>query len=199
MEYLRQPEGDTMMIIPDIRPSRINPANVFTLARIPLLLVGFALYVNQSRILGVTVMALAALTDFFDGRVARRLHCETEFGRQLDPLTDKVFMAMVVIFGLTQVSSHNGLYVLWAIVANEAILALITIISLRKFHHVPIVVKIGKWGMLGRMTSVVALLLATALVGSAYSTLNVVGVVSGLFGVFCGVKASAAYIQQMRS
>ncbi len=188
-----------MIIIPDIRPSKINPANAFTLARIPLLVVGILVFINQSRILGVAVMALAALTDFFDGRVARRFHCKTEFGRQLDPLTDKVFMAMIVIFALTQVSGHGGLYLLWAIVAIEAVLASITVVSLRKFHRVPYVVTLGKWGMLGRMTSVVALLLATAFTGVPYWVLVYFGVISGTFGVFCGADASVDYIKQMRS
>lgn len=36
------------------------------------------------------IMVLSFLTDFFDGKIARRFHMVTEFGKILDPVADKI-------------------------------------------------------------------------------------------------------------
>ena len=51
-----------------------------------------------SRILAAVLFALAALTDFADGRIARKYHLVTDFGKFLDPLADK-FMVFGAILG----------------------------------------------------------------------------------------------------
>lgn len=43
-----------------------------------------------------TVVVLAALTDLLDGLAARWLHAESETGRMLDPVADKVFVLALV-------------------------------------------------------------------------------------------------------
>lgn len=45
--------------------------------------------------LTVVVMLLAAVTDAFDGRLARKLHQKSDLGRVLDPVADKITMGMV--------------------------------------------------------------------------------------------------------
>ena len=50
---------------------------------------------------GATVAAiafgLAVLSDYLDGVLARRLQCETDFGRLMDPLADKVLIAAALV------------------------------------------------------------------------------------------------------
>lgn len=43
------------------------------------------------------VAVLAGLTDLFDGLIARRYRCESDFGRLMDPLADKIFIAATYI------------------------------------------------------------------------------------------------------
>lgn len=43
------------------------------------------------------VMVLAALTDAFDGRLARRLGQRTDLGRLLDPLADKIGVGIIML------------------------------------------------------------------------------------------------------
>ncbi len=45
----------------------------------------------------VGFMLLAALTDAYDGRLARRLGQRTDLGRILDPIADKIAMAVITI------------------------------------------------------------------------------------------------------
>ena len=40
-----------------------------------------------------------ALTDFFDGFLARKFHLESDFGRLMDPLADKI-MVLTAMFSL---------------------------------------------------------------------------------------------------
>lgn len=42
-------------------------------------------------------MFIAALTDTFDGRLARKLNQQTDLGRILDPIADKVVIAIMAI------------------------------------------------------------------------------------------------------
>ena len=73
-------------------------AHALTLSRIPL---GMALiYAYGDAPLAVALIAIAAVTDTLDGTVARALqrrgHTEPAIGGWLDPLMDKVFVAIVL-------------------------------------------------------------------------------------------------------
>lgn len=46
---------------------------------------------------GLLCLGLAVLTDKLDGDIARWMHCESEWGRILDPLADKIGVAAVAI------------------------------------------------------------------------------------------------------
>ena len=43
------------------------------------------------------VLAVSFLTDFFDGRIARRFGMVTEFGKALDPLADKLTQGTLIL------------------------------------------------------------------------------------------------------
>lgn len=43
------------------------------------------------------IFGMAALTDLFDGLIARRRDQVTELGRVLDPLTDRLFISSIVV------------------------------------------------------------------------------------------------------
>ncbi len=57
---------------------------------------------------GIFILALAALTDKFDGVLARKFNQVTEWGRILDPVADKIGIAIVAI-----VLVRLGLIPLW--------------------------------------------------------------------------------------
>lgn len=48
------------------------------------------------------VMLLSFLTDFFDGRIARRFNMITEFGKILDPVADKITQGALVLSFVTR-------------------------------------------------------------------------------------------------
>src|ERR1700761_1416234 len=46
---------------------------------------------------GLALFSLASITDYLDGEIARRYKLETNFGRLMDPLADKVLLAAAFI------------------------------------------------------------------------------------------------------
>jgi len=43
------------------------------------------------------IAIVAGITDFLDGQIARRCHCESDFGRLMDPLADKIFIVATFV------------------------------------------------------------------------------------------------------
>jgi cardiolipin synthase len=97
---------------------RTNLPNLLTLFRIAVIPGLVALFYVESRFgswLACGLFGLAAITDFFDGYIARATKQQSAFGRFLDPVADKLLVAsalmMMVAFG--QIS---GLVILPALV-----------------------------------------------------------------------------------
>ncbi|MDN6179904.1 MAG: CDP-diacylglycerol--glycerol-3-phosphate 3-phosphatidyltransferase [Halomonas subglaciescola] len=77
----------------------MNIPNILTLARIlfiPLLVVLFYLPFEWSMPVAATFFALAAVTDWLDGYLARRWDQSTPFGAFLDPVADKLMVAVAL-------------------------------------------------------------------------------------------------------
>ena len=85
----------------------MNLPNVITVASILLIPVFIVLYMVQKdwSIFAASVLfALAAITDWLDGYLARRLNQTTPFGAFLDPVADKLIVVAALII---LVSYHN--------------------------------------------------------------------------------------------
>lgn len=75
-------------------------ANQLTLARIaliPLFVVVFYLPYKWSYPAAAIIFSLAAITDWLDGYIARRYQQATEFGAFLDPVADKLMVAVALV------------------------------------------------------------------------------------------------------
>lgn len=100
-----------------------NVPNTLSVARL-VLAVGLCALIGQEIYLGaLLVFVVAALTDWFDGYLARKLNQATAIGRQLDPLVDKVIVAGCYIYLVAFPSEKTGLYpwMVTVILARELI------------------------------------------------------------------------------
>jgi CDP-diacylglycerol--glycerol-3-phosphate 3-phosphatidyltransferase len=78
----------------------LNIPNTLTLIRIlmiPVLVVVFYLPFKNHLLVAAGVFAVAAITDWFDGYLARRLGQMTAFGAFLDPVADKLMVAVALV------------------------------------------------------------------------------------------------------
>ena len=74
--------------------------NILTLLRIgliPVFMVAYYLPFSWAHLLTTAIFALAAATDWFDGYLARRLGQVSPFGAFLDPVADKLIVAVALI------------------------------------------------------------------------------------------------------
>ena len=76
----------------------LNIPNLLSISRL-LLVFPLILFLEINRPFYVfTLIIIAGLTDYFDGLIARKLDLKTRLGAILDPLSDKVFYLIPLVF-----------------------------------------------------------------------------------------------------
>jgi CDP-diacylglycerol--glycerol-3-phosphate 3-phosphatidyltransferase len=78
----------------------INIPNTLTILRIlliPVLVIVFYMPFENHLLVAAGIFAAAAVTDWFDGYLARRLGQMTAFGAFLDPVADKLMVAIALV------------------------------------------------------------------------------------------------------
>jgi cardiolipin synthase (CMP-forming) len=159
----------------------INLPNLLTLSRIvliPAFVAAFYLSSPLSNWVSFGIFAVAGVTDFFDGYLARNLNQVSKFGRFLDPIADKLLVAAAILM-LVAVDRIAG----WTVLAALVILCREILVSgLREFLaeakvSVP-VSQLAKW-----KTGVQIVALGFLLVGNAANTLLPAGTI-GVIGLW---------------
>lgn len=110
---------------------RLNLANLLTLFRIaaiPIVVVCFYSTLPDARPIAAILFGIAAVTDLIDGWVARRFGQVSRFGEFLDPVADKLMVAVVLVM---LVETDQGWWV--DIIAMIIIGREITISALREW------------------------------------------------------------------
>ena len=88
----------------------MNLPNKLTLLRIIMIPVCLGLWAAGLPIGAAAVFALAAITDFLDGYIARKQNIVTVFGKFADPVADKVLVLTAMIF-----LCFDGILPAWAV------------------------------------------------------------------------------------
>lgn len=173
----------------------LNIPNILTLLRIVLIPVLITLpYMpfHGRHILTASVFLVAAITDWFDGYLARTLNQTSAFGRFLDPVADKLMVAAALII-LVQWHASNALVVVSAvvIVSRE-----ITISALREWmaeigKRASVAVSyIGKLKTAMQMTAITVLLVHDPLLDRLGFPLLVVAAALTLWSMLIYLKAA---------
>src|SRR5699024_3483646 len=76
----------------------MNLPNKLTMMRILLVPVFMILAAYHWMLAAGVVFALASITDFLDGAIARKYHLVTDFGKFADPLADKLLTTTAFIY-----------------------------------------------------------------------------------------------------
>lgn len=139
-----------------------NIPNILTVSRVGLipvmLLVAYSAVPWRHEFVAL-IFALAAVTDWFDGYLARTLNQGSAFGRFLDPVADKLMVAAALIL-LVEWHPHVGMVIPAIVIISREI----TISALREWmaelgkRAQVAVSNIGKWKTAAQMVAITGLL-----------------------------------------
>ncbi len=139
---------------------------LFRIGLIPLLVIAFYLPWQYTNVACTVVFAIAGITDWLDGYLARKMKLETAFGAFLDPVADKLMVAVVLVL-LVQREASIYLAIPSAVIIGREI----TIASLREWmaeigHSAKVKVSVlGKWKTTFQMVAIGMLLYKDDFVG----------------------------------
>jgi cardiolipin synthase (CMP-forming) len=109
----------------------LNIPNLLSFLRIALVPVFLWFLLEEMFVSAISVLAIAGLTDFLDGYLARKLNQTTKLGKMLDPVADRLY-----IFATLLALSATG-YVPWWLAGLVILRDLLMLISL------PILASVG--------------------------------------------------------
>ena len=152
-----------------------NFLTVFRIGLIPAFVVCFYLPGKFGHILATLLFALAAITDWLDGYLARNLNQTTKFGEFLDPVADKLMISTALLLVVGEVGSAFVAIPAAVIVGRE-----IAISALREWMAEigrRTSVAVGLIGKIKTATQMIALLLLLLYYPSAGHKLLVTGII----------------------
>jgi CDP-diacylglycerol--glycerol-3-phosphate 3-phosphatidyltransferase len=140
----------------------MNIPNLLTVIRvllIPVFILLFYLPFSWSYSAASVVFAIAAATDWLDGYLARRWEQSTPFGAFLDPVADKLMVAVALVL---LVDEHSNLWLTLPaviIIGREIVVSALRewMAEIGARAHVA-VSKLGKWKTAAQMLALVILL-----------------------------------------
>lgn len=153
-----------------------NTPNLLTLLRIvmiPVFIVAYYLPYPWAPLLTMSLFILAALTDWLDGYLARRLNQSSPFGAFLDPVADKLMVASALVLLTSDKRVHELVwdFRVFAVVVVIIIGREITVSALREWmaelgERTRVAVSIlGKFKTIGQMVAIPFLLYREPILG----------------------------------
>ena len=121
----------------------INIANIITFFRLFSVPIILLMILEDKLQIAFWIFLFASFTDTFDGLVARKLRIVTEFGKILDPISDKILIFSVLI--TLSYKNFLELPIVIIIVLRDFIILLGAVLSIllkKKINYSPL--KIGK-------------------------------------------------------
>lgn len=141
-------------IDPAIEPHWANWPNAFTFLRVLLVPVVLWLLTLDSEAASwwaLGVFLFAAITDSFDGWIARRYNGVTRWGQLADPLADKL-----LVLGALASLAVLGRVWWWAVVVILVREVLVTALRVRLVRRLRLVLPASRWGKLKTVTQILA-------------------------------------------
>lgn len=106
--------------------------NWLSFIRIALIPVFAVLFVQGHQLVAVIVMICAALTDLFDGKIARKFNQVSNLGKLLDPIADKLSQMAIVIVLLYTYWENPIKYLFFFFIVKEVLMLLAGALLLSK-------------------------------------------------------------------
>ncbi len=149
----------------------MNLANRLTIARIaviPLFVVLMGLNTFWGHVFALAIFVGAALTDYYDGKIARRTNSVTNFGKLFDPVADKVLIAAAFICFLDKEYLGIPSWVVIVIVGRELLVTGFRSIAASNGA----VIGAQKWGKLKTVSQMVCAITILVLIAAREAMLK---------------------------
>ena len=133
-------------------------ANVLSLFRVILAIpITYLILIDGSVAWILGLILLAVLTDWFDGHLARWSHTVSNWGKVLDPLSDKATALLVT--GALVVRGDLPIWFVVVIVVRDALIVIGSVMLTRRISHVFMSIWVGKVAVTALAVTVLAALL----------------------------------------
>lgn len=168
----------------------MNLANRLTIARlavIPVFIVFMGLNTFLGHCLALATFVGTALTDYYDGKIARKRNSVTNFGRLFDPVADKVLVAAAFISFLDKEYLGIPSWMVIVIVGRELLVTGFRSIAASNGA----VISAQKWGKLKAVSQMVCAIVILALIAGRDAILT--------FSESASAGLLGSYEQSMRS
>lgn len=98
--------------------------NWMCFVRIALIPVFAVLFIKEYYLWAVITMIVAALTDVFDGKIARKYNMVSNLGKILDPIADKLSQMAIVIILIIKFWNNDGIvkYIFFLFIFKELVM-----------------------------------------------------------------------------
>jgi len=141
----------------------MNIANRLTVSRIILTFVFmFFLFAHGlwAKVVSLIIFIFAALSDFFDGRIAQRNNMVTDFGKLMDPIADKILVLAAFAAFVQMQLIEAWMFVI--IVSREILITSLRLFALNK-GKVLSATRVGKHKTLSQMSVILLILIFVVL------------------------------------
>lgn len=109
----------------------------------------------------IITIVISGLTDFFDGKIARKFNMITEWGKVLDPIADKMTIGAIILSLCFKYRIIIAMAVLYII--KEGFMAIAGMVSIKRGHKVEGAMWYGKVCTFGTYIILILLLLYPAM------------------------------------
>lgn len=104
----------------------------------------------------IATIVLSGLTDFLDGKIARKFNMITEWGKVLDPIADKITIGAIILSLTFKYKIFMAMVILYII--KEGFMGIVGLYSVKKGHKVEGAMWYGKVCTFGTYVILIALL-----------------------------------------
>ncbi|WP_300280115.1 CDP-diacylglycerol--glycerol-3-phosphate 3-phosphatidyltransferase [Peptacetobacter sp.] len=132
-----------------------NKLTLFRVLLIPILVIVMMMDVPGKFLTACIIFIVASITDFLDGKIARKYNLVTDFGKFMDPLADKLLVISTLICMIENDLASGWMVII--IVSRELAVSILRAIAAAD-GTVIAAGKSGKWKTATQMISIVLLL-----------------------------------------
>jgi len=134
-----------------------NSLTIFRILLVPVFFwLAILIHTENSLRWATVVFIIAAITDYFDGMLARKFNAITDFGKVMDPLADKL-LVLIALFVITiQPLELINVYAFYIIFIRELLVSLMRNYYIRRKIYIPANI----WGKLKTVFQITGIIVA---------------------------------------